>query len=72
MTQKCSTRSCAGRCPNRAIRLVTINGARVWVCASCFEEVQLMNAQPYVADQQTSIWLSESRNSSASSVTSTS
>jgi hypothetical protein len=55
--QRCYVRTAAGRCKESAVRLITINGARVWVCRDCYEAVEMHDAQPIVVDQVTGIWI---------------
>jgi hypothetical protein len=56
---QCAARTKSGRCKESAVRLITINGARVWVCRDCYEAVEMHDAQPMVVNQRTGIWITD-------------
>jgi hypothetical protein len=57
--KRCETMSTRGRCWEPAIRLLSYDGARVWVCGECFDRVEIEGAQVMVRDQVTGIWVSK-------------
>jgi hypothetical protein len=59
MRYRCEVMTKSGRCKESPTRLVTINGARVWVCQQCYEAIETRQVQPMVVDQVTGVWITQ-------------